>query len=109
MNYLIIIMILIIAIICVMLIIKYFDNYNDNYITVESFDDFSPYSGNQAYPFVYEKQNDQKMLKQTLKKWEDPFNANDEGYYNAEPTGDPPLVPIYSYDDMEDMRFREYS
>ena len=63
----------------------------------ESFLDFSPYYENHAYPAVYEKQKDQKAFNKTLEKWEKPFNSNDEGYYNAEPRGGPPLVPIYSY------------
>jgi hypothetical protein len=64
---------------------------------IESFDTFSPYQGNQSYPFVYEKTIDDINLQKTLIKWEAPFNANDEGYYNAQPDGLPPLVPIYSY------------
>jgi len=47
------------------------------------------------------------MLRATLKRWEDPFNTNDEGYYNAEPGATPPLVPIYSYDDIKEVRFNE--
>ena len=39
----------------------------------------------------------QSDFKQTLWKWEKPFNCNSTGYYNAEPRGIPPLNPIYSY------------
>lgn len=61
----------------------------------ESFDNFSAYEGNQSYPFVYQKNNDQKMLNKTLQNWEAPFNNNNEGYYNAGFI--PPYVYINSY------------
>jgi len=71
----------------------------------ESFDNFSPYQGNQSYPWVYQKHLDDKAFKKTLAHWEKPFNANDEGYWNAEPNGNPPLVNIYSYDSMKEIKF----
>ena len=67
----------------------------------ESFDTFSPYAGNHSYPFVYEQQRDKAMLRRTLKPWEVPFNCHNEGYYNAEPKGIPPLVTICSYESMK--------
>jgi len=109
MNYKIIWIIIIILFIIGIFGISSMRNYFklDNRMNIESFDDFSPYAGNQLYPFVYEKHKDQKMLRATLKRWEDPFNTNDEGYYNAEPGATPPLVPIYSYDDIKEVRFNE--
>lgn len=71
----------------------------------ESFDNFSPFIGNNDYPFVYQKNIDQKNLRQTLKQWEKPFNCNNEGYLNAEPTGTPPLVPLYSYVQRNEVEF----
>lgn len=71
----------------------------------ENFDTFSPYRCNPTYPFYKQKLWDQKMLQNTLEKWEKPFNKNDEGYWNAEPSGKPPLVKIYSYDDRHKVRF----
>ena len=83
----------------------------------ESFSNFSPYYGNRdvvhgkdegdyddkKFPSVYEKNNDYKLLQNTLKKWEKPFNNNDEGYHNAESPAGPPLVPIYSYTPMKHL------
>jgi hypothetical protein len=63
----------------------------------ESFDTFSPYEGNQSYPFVYQKNIDQVNLQKTLKKYEVPFNCMNDGYYNAEPNKLPPLISICSY------------
>lgn len=74
-------------------------------MNIESFGDFSPYEGNQQYPFVYQKALDNKAFLKTLNKWESPFNCNDEGYWKGEPTGNPPLVPIYSYDNRHEVRF----
>jgi hypothetical protein len=71
----------------------------------ESFDNFSPFIGNNDYPYVYQKNIDQKKLRQTLKQWEKPFNCNNEGYLNAEPTGLPPLVPLYSYVQRNEVEF----
>ena len=59
----------------------------------EHFDSFSPYKGNDSYPFVYEKHLDDVKLQETLNKWETPFNIHNEGYYNAEPGGNPPFAP----------------
>ena len=77
----------------------------------ENFMDFSPYYGgkdegdydDKKFPSVYEKNNDYKLLQNTLKKWEKPFNNNDEGYHNAESPAGPPLVPIYSYTPMKHL------
>jgi hypothetical protein len=44
------------------------------------------------------------MLQETLKEWEKPFNENNEGYLNAEPYGSPPLTPIYSFDELKDVK-----
>lgn len=86
--------IFIFILIIILLIILIITFINSN---IESFGDFSPYIGNQAYPYVYQKHADQKALRQTLKNWEKPFNYNNEGYYNAEPKGLPPLSPIVSF------------
>lgn len=71
----------------------------------ENFDTFSPYAGNQSYPFVFEQNLDRKMLRKTLKPWELPFNCHNEGYYNAEPNGIPPMVTICSYENMKKSPF----
>lgn len=72
----------------------------------ESFDVFSPYAGNQSYPFVYEKTLDQKMLQKKLKIYETPFNCiSNAGYYNAEPKGIPPLVSICSFESYQNPPF----
>ncbi len=73
----------------------------------ENFDDFSPYIGYRGYPFVYLKNRDHALLEKKLKEWETPINTHNEGYLNAEPCGMPPLVPLYSYDEMKDIRFKE--
>lgn len=79
-------------------------------MNMESFTDFSPYMENQAYPWVYEKHKDQAAFDRTLAHWEIPFNNTDtEGYWNAEPCGKPPLVPIYSYVDMKNVKFKNIS
>ena len=46
--------------------------------------------------YFYCKEIDKEdfTLAQTLNQWERPYNNNNEGYYNLEPTGIPPLVPI---------------
>ena len=86
-------------IIGIIFIKKYFYVMN-----VESFDNFSPYMGNNSYPYVYQKNNDQKMLNRTLENWEAPFNLNDEGYYNAGFL--PPYVYINSYKPMKYKLFK---
>jgi hypothetical protein len=73
----------------------------------ENFGDFSPYIGNRNYPFVFLKNRDDQLLQQKLKRWETPFNLHNEGYINAEPCGTPPLVPLYSYVEMKEVRFRD--
>jgi hypothetical protein len=76
--------------------------YLNKNILNESFGDFSPYQGNDSYPFVYEKTMDQKMLQKALKPWETPFNClANAGYLNAEPNGIPPTVSICAYEDMK--------
>jgi hypothetical protein len=76
------------------------------FLTVkENFDTFSPYAGNQSYPFVYQQKLDQQMLRKSLKPWETPFNCHNEGYYNAEPKGIPPMVTICSYENMKKSPF----
>ena len=79
-----------------------------NYKNVEYFNDFSPYIKNQTYPYFYQKNLDSKLLQKTLKKWDDPFNLNNEGYYNAEPNRLPPLVPLYDYVDRKHVEFPVY-
>ena len=86
---------LILFFLIILFVILFYVHYTKN--RVEYFDDFSPYIGNHAYPFVYEKTADQQALRRTLRQWEKPYNTHNEGYYSAEPTGNPPLVPIYSY------------
>jgi len=73
---------------------------------IENFDQFSPYMGNLQYPYIYQKNIDQIMLKEKLKEWETPFNMNNEGYYNKRNT---PFVYISSYIDMKDKLFNVYS
>lgn len=73
---------------------------------IENFDQFSPYMGNLQYPYIYQKNMDQIMLKEKLKEWETPFNMNNEGYYNKKNT---PLIYISSYIDMKDKLFNVYS
>jgi uncharacterized protein YxeA len=70
---------------------------------IESFDDFSPYLQNMSYPFVFQKNNDNKMLAKTLSNWERPFNCNDEGYYNAGFI--PPLIQMKSYVGLKNKIF----
>ena len=93
-------MISIILCVFLLIIIILVANY---YINLkESFDTFSPYAGNQSYPFVYQQQKDQAMLRKTLKKWELPFNCHSNaGYYNAEPNGIPPMISICSYNNFK--------
>jgi uncharacterized protein YxeA len=94
MNYINFLLIIFIILIIIILKINYYKN-------IENFDDFSPYINNQAYPYFYQKNLDSKLLQKTLKKWEDPFNSNNDGYYNAEPNKLPPLVPLYNYSDKK--------
>jgi len=100
MEFIYIILIIILILVGVIFIQKYLHLMN-----LESFTDFSPYQGNQSYPWVYQRHLDQKAFRKTLEHWEKPFNENDEGYWNAEPCGNPPLVNIYSYDSMKDVKF----
>lgn len=87
--------ILLLVVIFILFIIAFLvNNYSKN---IESFDDFSPYENNLSYPYLEDKKLDNILLRKTLKQWETPFNKHDEGYYNAEPSGEPPLTPIYSY------------
>ena len=100
MDFVSIILFILIIILGFMFIKKYFHVMN-----VESFDVFSPYIGNQQYPYIYQKTKDQAMLRDTLKKWEKPFNCNNEGYYNAGFT--PPFVQISSYTEMKNKQFNK--
>jgi len=88
-------LLIIILIIAIIILLNYYYNRDSN--IKESFDMFSPYAGNNSYPFVYEQQRDQAMLQKTLNNWEKPFNCHDEGYYNAEPLGNPPMVTICAF------------
>jgi predicted membrane-bound dolichyl-phosphate-mannose-protein mannosyltransferase len=72
---------------------------------IEKFDTFSPYMGNHAYPFVYQKNKDQQELRSTLKKWEYPFNTNSNGYRDMEYNKNPPFVNLNSYEDLKQVRF----
>jgi hypothetical protein len=101
-SYFIISLIFIITILIVIIIM----NYNN---IIEKFDGFSPYQENNSYPWVYEKHLDQKAFRKTLNQWEKPFNCHNEGYINAEPKGLPPLVPIYSFTEMKNVKFNEES
>ena len=85
----------------IILILNYYKN-------IENFDDFSPYIKNETYPYFYQKKLDAKLLQKTLKKWETPFNSNDEGYYNLEQNKLPPLVPLYDYTDKRNVEFPVY-
>ena len=93
------ILLILVIIVGFIFIKKYFYVMN-----VESFDGFSPYMGNQSYPFVYQKNLDQEKFKKTLAKWEKPFNCYNEGYYNA--GFKPPYVHISSYVEMKNRRFK---
>ena len=93
-----IILFILVIIVGFIFIKKYFYVMN-----VESFDTFSPYIGNQQYPYVYQKNKDEEMLRNTLEKWEKPFNCNNEGYYNAGFA--PPYVQISSYTQMKNKEF----
>jgi hypothetical protein len=88
--------ILLLVVIFILFIIVFLVN-NFSPKNIESFDDFSPYENNLSYPYLEKKKLDNILLKKTLYEWESPFNKHDEGYYNAEPSGEPPLTPIYSY------------
>jgi hypothetical protein len=87
----------IIIILFIFLIIILYNEYNKYKNQKENFGNFSPYLGNQFYPYSIFKKNDQRMLEKIRYKWEKPFNCYNEGYYNAEQPCGPPLVPIYSY------------
>jgi len=97
-------LILIIIILLLIIFYMYYNIHNDQYL--ESFGNFSPYTCNNSYPFVYQKNLDQKLLKKTLKEWEMPFNNNDEGY-NTQQYGIPPLTKIYSYEELKKVRFKD--
>ena len=108
-NIFLLIIILIVIIVGLMYINNLFNVLNENIgdiRNIENFDTFSPYKGNEIYCSIDNTTCDQKRLKKTLKKWETPFNKNDEGYWNAEPSGIPPLVTIYAYDDRHKVRFK---
>lgn len=105
-NIFLFIIILIIIIIGLIYINNLFNVLNENIGNIEKFDTFSPYKGNKIYSSIDNTICDQERLKKTLKKWETPFNRNDEGYWNAEPSGIPPLVTIYAYDDRHKVRFK---
>jgi predicted nucleic acid-binding Zn ribbon protein len=60
----ILLIIFILLIICVYFFMKQYKRISN----VEMFDSFSPYMGNESYPYVYQKTMDQKMLRNTLKK-----------------------------------------
>ena len=100
------IIVLIIIIIGLIYVNNLFNVLNQDIGNIEKFDTFSPYKGNEIYSYVDNTNCDQERLRKTLKKWETPFNKNDEGYWNAEPSGNPPLVTIYSYDDRHKVRFK---
>ena len=65
----------------------------DNSISVENFNDFSPYANNQDLKYHLYKKMDQKLLDRTRDLWEN----HEEGYYNAD-IGGVPLVPITLFD-----------
>jgi hypothetical protein len=98
-----IILIIMVVLLLILLTVNYYKNRKSSNEIVEKFS-FAPYEGNQSYPYVYQKTEDSKMLQETLKKWEKPFNENNEGYLNAEPYGAPPLTPIYSFDELKDVK-----
>lgn len=88
-------------VLCIFFIIILISLINYYFNVKETFDTFSPYAGNQSYPFVYEQQKDREILRKTLKIWEQPFNCHSNaGYYNAEPKGIPPLVSICSFNNF---------
>lgn len=100
-EYILIIFTVVIIIVIINMLYSRYDKLN------ESFDDFSPYEGNiNNYPLVYEKTMDAKLLQQTLKPWETPFNClANAGYTNAEPNGIPPTVSICSFESKKYPRF----
>ena len=96
----------IILTIIIVIVIIILLNYKLNIIDLkESFDTFSPYKGNNSYPFVYQQKKDNEMLQKSLKPWELPFNCNNPGYYNAEPNNIPPLVTMCSYQNIENVPY----
>ena len=103
MNKLLLLAIILFIILGFCFIVNYY-----RFMNIESFDTFSPYSGNCSYPFVYKKNADQYELRKTLKSWEKPFNTNNEGYWWTQLNERfPPLVPLYNYEDMKQVRFKE--
>ena len=99
-EYLLIIFLVIFIILVINILYSKYDSLN------ESYGDFSPYQGNDSYPFVYEKTIDQELLQKALKPWERPFNClANAGYYNAEPKGIPPMVSICSFESKKYPRF----
>jgi hypothetical protein len=71
----------------------------------ENFDTFSPYIPNQEYPFVFQKNIDQKALRSVLKKWEQPFNTNNSGYLYNQHKYNPPYINLNSFEDIKKVRF----
>jgi hypothetical protein len=95
-SYLITIIVLIIIIICAIIGLLIKNNY-----FIEKYEDYSP------YPNICGNQLDKMRLRRTLRQWEKPFNTHNEGYYNAEPRGLPPLVPLYAFTEMKNVLFPE--
>jgi len=109
MNYINFLLLIFIILMIIILTINYYKN-------IEHFNNFLPYIKDETYPYFYQKnllqttlkKLDNKLLQKTLKKWEDPFNSNNEGYYNAEPNKLPPLVPLYDYVDRKNVELPVY-
>ena len=63
----------------------------------ESFDNFSPIPNCMNQPLIESAKKDKEQLKLLTREWERPYNNNDYGYENMEPSGLPPSNPIYSF------------
>jgi hypothetical protein len=99
------IIVIIIAIIIFIICAVFLYNLKYNKKMLESFSLLSPYQQDNSYPGVFEEPKDKSEFTQKLKEWEKPFNKHNEGYYNAEPCGRPPLVPLYSFTEWRDVQF----
>jgi hypothetical protein len=80
---------------CLVVYYYFINNKKSNQIlTIEKFDDFSPFNNEK------EKEKDEcdkEDLKKLRDEWELPYNNNNFGYHNAEPMELPPLTPVSSY------------
>lgn len=76
------------TIVLLALLVNYF------FLVKEPFDNYSSYNNKAAN---CAKKYDKEDLAKVTEEWEKPYNGHNFGYYNAEPSGLPPLVPIKAY------------